>query len=368
MGEDKRELKERLANIMKRKKHTRAAVTILVGLITLSAAAVTILGAESQVNEAEEQTDQVQTDQYLLGRDQSLGEADDPDVNSTETSSLEETTENLSTDPEAAAPDSTPGASDTIAADGEALVQTKNITMWIEGIQEEIPAFLATSSRYNYGIYLPFDFEFSEQTDGDWVIPTEASAAWQEIRMMIRPLEVDEMVPEDSQEGSLITQYKKVELPETTLLISFYFPLEAEEGGGARLGLIADTIFDLSYYQVVEEETALLSKRMMEFRILEARVSAFIMAYFGGDSPEIQRSLSSAYQGDIETYPNDNSLLVIGDIKGLYEQFESIPDLDQIEVSLEYKESVLDDSYQYLTIELGREGVDWKVASYGIER
>jgi beta-lactamase regulating signal transducer with metallopeptidase domain len=61
MGEDKRELKERLANIMKRKKHTRVAVTILVGLLTISAAAVTVLGAGSQENEAQKQTDQVQT-------------------------------------------------------------------------------------------------------------------------------------------------------------------------------------------------------------------------------------------------------------------------------------------------------------------
>jgi hypothetical protein len=350
MGEDKRELKERLANIMKRKKHTKVAVTILVLLLVISAAAVTILGARSR-----EAAALGQTEPSLPEQNQILDESVKLDTSITDAALPEESTQSESIEPQ--------GESDDL------LPRTKNITIWVEGIPEESPVYLATSRRYNFGIYLPFNYEFSEMPGGDVIEHAAASALNQECSIMIRPMEADETVPEDGQEGDISTKYWTVELPEMTLLISSRSSALFEEGNEARMKLIADTIFDLSPYQVPEEEPILLSKRMEEFRILEARINAFYMEYFDGDSAALRKSLSSAYQGDITVYPILNTdLLVIGHVRGLYEQFEAIPDLDRIEVSLEYKDSVLDDSFQNLTIELVREGVDWKVTSYGVER
>jgi beta-lactamase regulating signal transducer with metallopeptidase domain len=370
MGEDKRELKERLTNIMKKKKHTRAAVAMLVGLLTISAAVVMILGTGSKENENQEPSDQIQTDQQLLRQDQSMGEADEFGASSNELSSLDGTTETISIEPEAAVEDNSSGESVLVSPDGEDLLpRTKNITVWVEGLPEEIPVYLATSRRYDYGIYLPFEYEFSEMPGGDSIEQTISPNSYVLSSMMIRPMEAGETVPADSQEGDTTNKYWKAELPEMTLLISVKFSTLFEEGMGARMRLFTDTIFDLSPYQVPEEEPVLLSKRMGEFRILEARIEALYMAYFFGDSLAIQKSLSSAFQGDIEVHPNpDTSLLALGSVKGLYEQFEDIVDLDRIVVSKEFKDSVLDDSSQYLTIELVREGDDWKVTSYGVEK
>lgn len=95
-------------------------------------------------------------------------------------------------------------------------------------------------------------------------------------------------------------------------------------------------------------------------------VEDFSAAYFAGDDKALEAYVlqprdqfsSGAYTG---------RLLEIHGFKGLPRAGDSLPD-GQVPVSVEFLEEESPDSYTYLSMELAKQGTEWKVYSYGLEK
>lgn len=106
------------------------------------------------------------------------------------------------------------------------------------------------------------------------------------------------------------------------------------------------------YYEVDEQITRI--------------VDEFAEAYFSGDAQTIRKFLVDSYEGDIEIYQEDGMItnLLIKGLPGRNGQ--DIRD-KTCEVSLEYRDSNLEDTFRYLTISFIRQKDSWKIQFYGLE-
>ncbi|MDR0947919.1 MAG: M56 family metallopeptidase [Lachnospiraceae bacterium] len=229
MGEDRRELKERLEAIMRRKRQTLTAVVILLILITVSVAVVIIWGSGSRASLNDDETTPVSTEQNQPETQENLQpDANEPD---SEDTSMTQSVDNSQTP-------------DTITQTDEpddTLPLTKEFSVWREGMEEVMVANLAISTN-GYGIYVLPGFEFTEEGTVGRIAPTADSAMLTTIYLTIESVNADDPTPANVEEGSLRTQYQKVELGENSLLISMNYPFEAAEGGAALLEYMAESI------------------------------------------------------------------------------------------------------------------------------
>lgn len=115
-----------------------------------------------------------------------------------------------------------------------------------------------------------------------------------------------------------------------------------------------ESVADVSgpYYEADEQITKIVNK--------------FAEAYFSGDAQSIRKFLADSYEGDIEVYQGDGRITDLL-IKGLPGRGGQDISDGMCEVSLEYRDSELEDTFRYLTISFIRQKGSWKIQFYGLE-
>lgn len=115
-----------------------------------------------------------------------------------------------------------------------------------------------------------------------------------------------------------------------------------------------ESVADVSgpYYETDEQITKIVNK--------------FAEAYFSGDAQSIRKFLADSYEGDIEVYQGDGRITDLL-IKGLPGRGGQDISDGMCEVSLEYRDSELEDTFRYLTISFIKQNNSWKIQFYGLE-
>lgn len=91
----------------------------------------------------------------------------------------------------------------------------------------------------------------------------------------------------------------------------------------------------------------------------------FAAAYFGGDSDAVQNYLTAPYEWNMDVYAGTGVISEIN-LKGLTDIGEE--EIGNIKVvSLEYRDSNLEETLLHLTLEFIKEEDGWKIQFYGIE-
>lgn len=90
----------------------------------------------------------------------------------------------------------------------------------------------------------------------------------------------------------------------------------------------------------------------------------FAEAYFRGDKDSIQSHLTTPYEWDIEVYTDTGAIDNLT-IKGLTEIGKEEIGSSKV-ISIEYKNSENEDTFQYLTLEFMKQEDGWKIQFYGI--
>lgn len=119
---------------------------------------------------------------------------------------------------------------------------------------------------------------------------------------------------------------------------------------------------DLKRVLGIEEEVG------EDVQSLENVMTAFYTAYFEGNVNAVKGYLAESFEGDIEVQSENISMteMDIKGIKGLDPQMEAKSG-DNCVLSLEFSYPN-EDSYTYLTVGFLKEGAEWKIASYGLEK
>lgn len=161
------------------------------------------------------------------------------------------------------------------------------------------------------------------------------------------------------QKGEVVYKVRLNELENDIWAIFYSYPIEAEEGWGAVLPVIADT-FALS--QNSAHEVTIESADIQEIKSIIEEFSAY---YFSGDADALQKFLTSPYEWDIDTYEGTGT---VGDftIKGLPEVGERNAK-NRWAIELEFMDSD-DDSYTYLCFIFVKQEESWKIQFYGLEK
>lgn len=101
------------------------------------------------------------------------------------------------------------------------------------------------------------------------------------------------------------------------------------------------------------------------FQEIESIVKEFATAYFNGDIDTIQNYLTTPYEWDIDVYTGTGVISEVN-LKGLTNIGEE--EIGNIKVvSLEYRDSSIEETLSYLTLELIKQEEGWKIQFYGIE-
>lgn len=91
----------------------------------------------------------------------------------------------------------------------------------------------------------------------------------------------------------------------------------------------------------------------------------FAAAYFSGDTDTVKSCLTSPYEWKVETYTAAGTISNLT-WKGITEAGEE--EIGTVKViSMEYKDSSNEDTFQYLTLEFVKQQEGWKIQFYGIE-
>lgn len=98
---------------------------------------------------------------------------------------------------------------------------------------------------------------------------------------------------------------------------------------------------------------------------IKSIVEKFVTAYFNGDIDTIQNYLTIPYEWDIDVYTGTGVISEVN-LKGLTNIGEE--EIGNIKVvSLEYRDSIIEETLSYLTLELIKREEGWKIQFYGIE-
>ena len=98
---------------------------------------------------------------------------------------------------------------------------------------------------------------------------------------------------------------------------------------------------------------------------LEELMEAFGQAYFCGDVDSIKKFLVEDYEWDIDTYEYTVQADIVR-VKGI-QQIDEQNLRDCYELSIQFRFPG-EDSMTYLSVEWQKEGDDWKVIGYGLEK
>lgn len=169
-------------------------------------------------------------------------------------------------------------------------------------------------------------------------------------------------------DGEMIHHVRLKESENDVWGVFYCFPKDAQEGWEKELPVIADT-FTVSK-DVLNEKTNpsndVGSYLVKECKRIKKLVNQFATAYFNGDIEAVRSFLASSYAGDVELYESPGAISDLT-IKGLTNVDEKAVKDGKCSVSLEFRDSVYEDMYFYLTFELVKEKEGWKVQAYGVE-
>lgn len=92
----------------------------------------------------------------------------------------------------------------------------------------------------------------------------------------------------------------------------------------------------------------------------------FAAAYFSGDIETVQSCLTNPYEWDVEVYEGTETINNLT-IKGLADIGECEIGSSKV-ISIEYKSSETEDTFEYLTLEFVKQKDGWKIQFYGMEQ
>ncbi len=265
------------------------------------------------------------------------------------------------------------------ASDNDNSVEdTILLTFTKEGEEEQKQASLAMGE--GYFIYLP-DEEWQQSDTDTWTATVN-----EQVRLWITHYKdnsldlVDQELSNDGyetlqdyqkqkQEGDLIYQVGLKEFDKDIWGIFYCYPMEAEAGWGRELPVIADTFAPSAGAENQENNHSegtsgyLGEQDCQEIRTI---MEAFATAYFDGNVGDIQKFLSSTYEGEVDTYERTGTVSDIT-IKGLSDTDEKKIEDERCVVSLEFRDSNYEDMFLYLTVVFIKQEDNWKIQFYGIE-
>lgn len=100
-------------------------------------------------------------------------------------------------------------------------------------------------------------------------------------------------------------------------------------------------------------------------QVIESIAEEFAAAYFGGDIDAIQNYLAVPYEWDINVYTGTGIISEVN-LKGVTDIGEE--EIGNIEIiSLEYRDSNMEETLLYLTLEFIKQEDGWKIQFYGVE-
>lgn len=261
---------------------------------------------------------------------------------------------------------------------------TTTLTFYKEGEPEEKQATLMTGDGYS--LYLP-DGEWQQSSVEGWFQSDEewrkfGSDAWtavvnEQVRLCITHFEdttvnaIEGKLAENGygvvdndmmkQEGQTIYKVKLHEFDNDVWGVHYCYPVDAEEGWGRSLPVIADT-FAVSVSADSSEGSG-THLGAADHQEIQSIVDEFAVAYFDGDADTIRKFLADTYEGNISTYQGTGTISDLT-VKGLSDVDEQ---RTENVVSLEYRDSDNADTFRYLTFTFVRQEDDWKIQFYGME-
>ncbi len=252
------------------------------------------------------------------------------------------------------------------------------ITFSKEGEQEQKQAVLVTG--YGYSIYLP-ENEWQPAGPDLWrTAVNEQVQLWithfddEGMDSVDRKLEDDGYVTvqdghKQKQEGDLMYHVELKAFENDIWGIFYAYPIDAEEGWGREIPVIADT-FALSVGEDGVKGSSsdggggyLGTEDCQEIRNI---VDEFAEAYFGGDVDAIQKFLANTYEGKADIYESTGTIRDLT-VKGLSDTDEKKIENERTAVSLEFRDSNYEDMFLYVTFVFVRQEDGWKIQSYGVE-
>lgn len=141
------------------------------------------------------------------------------------------------------------------------------------------------------------------------------------------------------------------------------FPEAILEKSSADTAILVSNNGQVSWdIQKVEEIVEPINETAQE---LEELMTSFGQTYFNGDIDTIEKFLVNDYQWGIETFEFTAQADIVG-INGL-QQIDEQQLLDHYELSMQFRFPG-EDSLTYLSVAWEKEGDDWKVSGYGLEK
>ena len=256
---------------------------------------------------------------------------------------------------------------------------TTILTFFKEGEAEQKQATLVIGDGYS--IYLP-DNEWQQSDSDIWTAKVN-----EQVQLWVTLFEdesLSHIEEELTNDGYLVLNNNRWKQEEETIYnvvlkefendvwgIFYCYPIDSEEGWGRELQVIADT-FAVSVSTgngqsqssgIEEGNTYLGAADRQEIREI---VDEFTSAYFDGNVDTIQKFLVSTYEWDISTYEGTGTISDLT-LKGLSDADEYRSGSGRYIVSLEFRDSDYEDSFQYLTFGFVKQEDLWKIEFYGLE-
>lgn len=290
---------------------------------------------------------------------------------------------------------------ETLQKDSEE--QRKILTLYMEGMPEEMDAALYAGE--GYCIYIPDEY-LQLSSPNTWT-----GVSWDVVQLWVTRYENSALAETEEaltaegyqtegsemsrQEDSMVYRARLYENANDTWGVFYCYPVEAQEGWGLRLPVIADTFAvaadtstqlreqtmrellseweqerqpesDDDLLKIVNEMKD-LSEDALEIKSI---VQALAAAYFSGDTDAVKAYLTEPYEWDIDVYEGISSDKGAGEVnitelKGLNSISEKQVG-DSCTVSVEFSDTKYD-TLAYLTVELIKQPDGWKVCFYGLE-
>lgn len=251
------------------------------------------------------------------------------------------------------------------------------LTFTKEGEKEQKKATLVAGDGYS--MYLP-NGEWKQSGPDTWT-----SAVNGQVRLWITQFEgrtmdsVDQELAGDGytveeshrwkQVGDLVYFAVLKEFEQDVWGIFYCLPVDAQEGWGSELPVIANTFalpVGAGHAKNNRPDAGDVSLSTGDCQEIRTIVDEFATAYFAGNIDAIQTFLASTYEGGIDTYESTGTVSS-WTVKGLSEADEKIIKDGSFVASLEFRDSSYEDMFWYLTIILAKQEGTWKIQSYGVE-
>lgn len=267
---------------------------------------------------------------------------------------------------------------DDTSAGNDTPEETMILTFMKGGEQEQKQAALTEGDGYY--IYLPenewqpsgpdlWTASVNEQVQF-WITHFEGESA----DLADQKLEDDGYVTEQDhhkrkEEGDVIYHVELKDSGDGAWGVFYSYPVDAEEGWGRELPVIADTFAVSagadgdknngggSAGEYLGDEDCLEIKNIAE---------EFAAAYFDGDTDTVRKYLAGTFEGEADTYEGTGTVSGLT-VKGLSDTDEKKVEDGRYTVSLEFRDSSYEDMFLYLTVVFIRQEEGWKVQSYGVE-